>query len=136
MTDTFTLELTFSGKTKPVTFKTITLGGNDGSRAYNNDAFACQIGRGQKVYQANVSAWRVDDPNAKWLVGYGRPTTPVVTDADGTQWAVNLSRTVVRNRQAHVVGWAEDFFGTVTATAHDDYSALRRPAPTADSGPT
>lgn len=120
MTKRITLTLTYAGETHDVEFIAY---GDDAGHATNDTAFACQIGNGVKAYQAGVTAWRVDRMHELTRPHYGRRNMPIAVDADGTEWGVNLASTSVRNRQAHIIGWAAEF--TAVGTAHRDYSALR-----------
>lgn len=116
-----TLTVTFQGETHDVAFHSEF--GED--RIWNHDAFACRIGRGVKVYRASVMGVRVEGMHPNTRKGYGRGSAPIITDADGVEWGINLANTTVRNRQAFIVGWAEKFAGTETANKYNDYSALR-----------
>jgi hypothetical protein len=127
--NTHTFEITFAGKTMPVTF-TVTAAddanGNERVIAWNFDTFAARIGRGAKAYRAAVMAVRLyDGMNENVRKSYGRRGAPIVTDAEGRQWGINLTNTTVRNRQATIIGWADDYRDTTTAAAHDDYSTIR-----------
>jgi hypothetical protein len=118
---TVTLRLTFHGETHDVDFY-----GSDGNVAlYNATAFACRIGRGVKAYRAHVAAWRYDRMSEASQRTYGRrPEAPIVTDAEGVRWAVNLVSTTVRNRQASIIGWADDYRGTDAAAKYNDSTGL------------
>jgi hypothetical protein len=119
---TRTFEIKLAGRTEAVEFT----GNSWNERPVTvlhsaHGVFAARIGFGEKLYAASATAWLFESVEVARSKGY-RPSQ-IVTDSEGLVWGIKLADTI-RNRQAVITHWAEDYRGTSVAAAYDDYSGL------------
>lgn len=120
----FTLEVRLAGQTRPVNFvwrEFPDANPNRPRRANSDRIFAARIGAGAKVHRADMDAWKFDTVADARAKGY-RPEQIFTLD-NGDVWATQIT-TVLRNRQARIVDWADKFEGTQTATQQDYYGSI------------
>lgn len=91
---TSTVEITLAGVTKTVTIDIAPF------KAFVQDLVVATIGQGVARYPSHLDMWPVEE-------GKSTHANTVVTDAEGKKWHYHLG-TSVRNRQARIVGWADD----------------------------
>jgi hypothetical protein len=93
----------------------------DGDTAWSEKVFAARIGHGVKVHRTNVFASLVADRATAKAKGWN--DKDIAEDEDGLVWVVSPQVTV-RNRTANVVGWADAYEGTKTATKQSYYGTI------------
>jgi len=116
---TYTVEVTLAGKTKEVEFH---LGRNNFADA-SFRLFAAQCGNGVKMHAASMRMW-IFDTELEAVSKFYYDRKNIVELHDG-RFGYLSRNAMVRNREARIVGWAEDFIGTDLETKQNYYGALK-----------
>jgi hypothetical protein len=114
---TLTLTVTAGKEARKVSF--VVRG--DARTAWSEYVFAARIGQGVKVHRAHVFASLVADRATAKAKGWKE--SEIAVDEDGLVWVVS-PQVNVRNRHANVVGWADAYEGTNTATKQTYYGTI------------
>ncbi len=112
---TIEIPVTIKGETRTIQFRD-----GNGSNYYSGWIAAARIGNGAKLHRSDITAWKFDSIEEAANMGYRANMIHVV---GGQVVAISL-KTVIRNRQAMIVAWADEYEGTKVATAQTYYGSL------------